>query len=260
MSGWIVTGIIAVPFIVLAIFMLNGKGAFLIAGYNTMGRDKKALYNEKAVCKAVGKLLLVLTALMFLFPLAMQLDAMWLFWVAFALFMVVSIGFAIYANTGNRYRIAGVTGVAGVRAPMTQGKKVAIVVSVGITVLVLIGMGLMFFFGERDPIIHIQNNSIQISAMYGLTIDNSDIAEINLINQSMRDIGVGARTNGYGGFGEALKGNFSSASHGQVLLFVYSSSSPTIQIVRSNGVDIFLSFRNNETTMNIYQELSTVIS
>jgi len=190
----------------------------------------------------------------------MQLDAMWLFWVAFALFMVVSIGFAIYANTGNRYRVAGVAGVPCVRSPMTQGKKVAVIISIVITVLVLVGMGLMFYFGERDPVIHINNNRIQISAMYGLTVDTSDITAITLINQSMRELGVGARTNGYGGFGQALKGNFSSASQGQVLLFVYASSSPTIQITRTNGVDIFISFRNNEATRNVYRELTAAIS
>ena len=32
MTVWIVTGAIAAPLIILAIFLLNGKGAFLIEG------------------------------------------------------------------------------------------------------------------------------------------------------------------------------------------------------------------------------------
>jgi len=260
MFGWIITGFIAIPFIILAIFLFNGKGAFLIAGFNTMSRDNRAQYNEKAVCRAVGKLLLIMTALMFLFPLAMQLEAMWLFWVAFSLFMVVSIGFAIYANTGNRYRVVGVSAAPGVRSPMTQGKKIAIIISIVITVLILIGIGLMFYFGEKDPVINIHGNSVQISAMYGLTVDFVDISDVILVEKSMRDIGVGTRTNGYGGIGQALKGNFNSTSQGQTLLFVYASSTPTIQIVRSGGVDIFISFRDGDAARSVYQKLAAAIS
>ena len=43
---------------VMAIFLLNGKGAFLIAGYNTMPSAKKARYDEKALCRCTGWLLL----------------------------------------------------------------------------------------------------------------------------------------------------------------------------------------------------------
>jgi len=104
MFTFIITGAIAIPFIILAIFLLNGKGSFLIAGFNTMSDDKRAAYDEKALCKAVGWLLIAIVVLMFLFPLAMVLEAMWLFWVAFVLVFVLTIGFAIYANTGNRFK------------------------------------------------------------------------------------------------------------------------------------------------------------
>ena len=104
MAGWIITGVIAIPFIVLSIVLLNGKGAFLIAGYNTMSEEKRATYDEKALCKAVGWLLIIITVLMFLFPLAISLQQMWLFWVSFILLFALTIGFAIYANTGNRFK------------------------------------------------------------------------------------------------------------------------------------------------------------
>jgi len=257
MFGWIITAAIAVPLIILAVFLFNGKGAFLIAGYNTMSSDKRASYNKLALCRAVGTLLLILSALMFLFPLAMQLDAMWLFWVAFALFMIVTFGFVLYTNISKKFRVVAAPGV---RMPLTQGKKVGIAISVGLTVLLLIGLGFMFYYGEKDPVITVHRDSVQISAMYGLTVNFTDISDVLLIEDSMRDIGVGTRTNGYSGAGHALKGNFRSSSQGQVLLFVYASSSPTIQITRSGGVDIFISFRDNETTRNIYTELAAAIS
>jgi len=259
MSTWIITGIIAIPFLVLAVFLLNGKGAFLIAGFNTMSDEKKAAYDKKALCKAVGVLLIVLSVLMMLFPLAIELNAMWLFWVIFALFMVITIGFAIYANTGNRFRkdpAAIDPDKNGESQPVTRGKKTVIIISVIVTAVILIAVCVMFYFGERDPAVTVHDDGIHISAMYGLTVEKSDIAEITLINKSMIEIGIGIRTNGYGGIGNALKGNFNSPEHGNHLLFVYASTSPTIHITRKHGSDIFISFRSSEMTGEIYRKIS----
>jgi hypothetical protein len=91
--------------------------------------------------------------------------------------------------------------------------------------------------------------------MYGLTIDFSDITDISLIEKSMRAIGVGTRTNGYGGFGETLKGHFKSIGLGETLLFVRSKSSPTIRIKRNGAKDVYISFRNGEDTERVYREM-----
>jgi len=263
MFGWIITLVVALPFVVLAVFLFRGKGAFLIAGFNTMSDSKKAEYDEKALSKAVGKLLLVLALLMFLFPLAISLEAMWLFWVSFALFMVVTFGFVIYANTGNRFRKAGagesVEGAAE-RNPMTKGIKIAVIIGIVFSVLILAGIGIMFYFGEKDPNVSVGDGYVKIDAMYGLTVNFSDIKEVNLFDRNMHDIGIGRRTNGYGGFGQALKGNFSSAENGTKLLFVYADSAPTIHIVRTAGADIFISYRNSETTRTIYSQITSAVS
>lgn len=91
--------------------------------------------------------------------------------------------------------------------------------------------------------------------MYGVEIDFSEIIDISLIEESMSDIGIGIRSNGYGGFGGSLKGNFKSDSIGDTLLFVYAKSSPTIKIERANKKDIYISFRNGEKTEELYTEL-----
>jgi hypothetical protein len=61
-------------------------------------------------------------------------------------------------------------------------------------------IGIMSYYGSKDPIVDIRDRDIQIKKMYGLTIDLSEIADISLIEKSMDDIGIGTRTNGYGGF------------------------------------------------------------
>ncbi|WP_421616750.1 DUF3784 domain-containing protein [Brevibacillus sp. TJ4] len=57
MNGAIVTFVILIPFLILAIFLSKGKGASLLAGYNTMSDNKKAEYDEVALCKFMGKIM-----------------------------------------------------------------------------------------------------------------------------------------------------------------------------------------------------------
>lgn len=263
MTTWIALGAIAVPMLVLAIFLLNGKGAFLIAGYNTMSKEEKATYDTKALCKAVGKLLIILTALMMLFPLTQYVESMWFYWVVFILFMAITIGFAVYANTGNRYRInVDPNAPAGPaeRKPMSRVKKVLIFIGILFSIQICIGVGIMIYQGERDPVVSVYEDAVRIRALYGLDVNFSNIDEITLIDKSMREIGIGRRTDGYSSGGQALKGNFNSDATGHQLLFVYSGSSPTIQITRTRGPDIFISFRDPATTEATYRTISTIYS
>ena len=49
-----------VLFLVLGLTFSRGKGAFLIAGYNTASKAEKARYDEKALCRFMGKIMFAL--------------------------------------------------------------------------------------------------------------------------------------------------------------------------------------------------------
>jgi len=263
MLGWIMIGAIAIPFITLGVFLINGKGAFLIAGYNTLNDNDKATYDTKALCRAVGWLLISMAVLGMIFPLATRLEIMWLFLAALIPFIALPFGFAIYANTGNRFKIKTDPSspiVKAERKPMTRGKKAALAIGIILSVQMLIGIGVMIYRGERDPVVSIYGDTVRISASYGRDINFIQISEITLIEKSMGEIGIGIRTNGYGGFGQALKGYFNSTEHGQQVLYVYSGSSPTIKITQTTGFPIFISYRNPADTTATYLELSAAFS
>ncbi|NYB75302.1 DUF3784 domain-containing protein [Sedimentibacter hydroxybenzoicus DSM 7310] len=256
-------GIIVVPLVIMAIFLLNGKGAFLIAGYNTSSEKEKSKYDEKALCRFVGWLLLGISFGMMIIPIGIYLDIAWL--PNFAIFIIIfgSIGAVIYANTGGRFYknteldLSIADENASSKAATYKAKIIVIIV---ISVLSLIALGILFYQGGKDPVINILDESIQIKAMYGLSIDFIDITDISLIDKSMSEIGVGRRINGYGGNGEALKGNFKSDNLGETLLFVQSKSTPTIRIERDGGKPVYISFRNGETTETLYHEMMSTIS
>ena len=102
--GWIINGGIIALFAVLGILMLRGKGAFLIAGYNTMSEAEQNAIDEKRLCAFIGKLMLALAGCWCVVTLLEALGQKTLFWVAVAAFLAITFGAVIYANTGNRFR------------------------------------------------------------------------------------------------------------------------------------------------------------
>ena len=93
--------LIALPFFILAAFLWCGKGSWLIAGYNTSSKDKKDQYDEKALCRFVAKLMLVVAA--FMVALAFINNGFVLIALV-VIFLVFIFGAVIYANTGNRFK------------------------------------------------------------------------------------------------------------------------------------------------------------
>ena len=91
-------------FLLLGLVFSRGKGAFLIAGYNTASREEKAKYDEKALCRCMGKLMFALAGTWAPIALSALLGRMWLLWLGLGLFLVVCFGGVIYMNTGSRFR------------------------------------------------------------------------------------------------------------------------------------------------------------
>jgi len=56
--------ILALLCLVMSVFLFMGKGAWLIAGYNTMPREEREQYDTKKMCRAVGVVLVVCALLL----------------------------------------------------------------------------------------------------------------------------------------------------------------------------------------------------
>lgn len=61
--AWMVWAVI-ITLAVISAVLLSGRGAGLIAGYNTSSKEKKALYDEKKLCTVVGAGMSVVTVLL----------------------------------------------------------------------------------------------------------------------------------------------------------------------------------------------------
>ena len=97
-------GIIISLFIVLGIIFSCGKGAFLIAGYNTASKEEKSRMNEKLICKYMGKVMFMVAGCQLIIALGTILEILPLVIIGAVLIFVLAVGAVIYANTGNRFK------------------------------------------------------------------------------------------------------------------------------------------------------------
>jgi hypothetical protein len=56
----IITAAVLLPLLIISVILLCGKGAFMIAGFNTMPKDEKEKYDIKKLCKFIGLMLLLI--------------------------------------------------------------------------------------------------------------------------------------------------------------------------------------------------------
>ena len=103
MGGGIALLIGTIPFLILGIVFSKGKGADLIAGYNTLPESEKEKYDKIAMCKFMGKIMYGICVIMLLFAVSEIIDNQMLFISSFILFTVLILFTVIYTNTGNRF-------------------------------------------------------------------------------------------------------------------------------------------------------------
>lgn len=99
--------ILALLLVIVSIFLFCGKGAWLIAGYNTASQEEKAQYDEKKLCRGGGVFLLVcgvLVGLMAFFIHGVETGAMaetailYFTWVFLAVLLLSIIWLFRYTN------------------------------------------------------------------------------------------------------------------------------------------------------------------
>jgi len=247
----------------MSLVLLNGKGAFVIAGYNLMSKKEQAKYDEKALCRATGMCVLWITCCMALLVLGIISETTWI-----GILVVTVVVFWIYVNTGNRFHKKGDVeekrGESFLDRTLYSRSVQNYIGWLG-AIAVFGGLALAFatpvllFTGEQEPTVEIIDSGIKISGRYGLKIDFTEITDISLMESTISSIGLTRRTFGYG-TSTTQKGYFRSNIYGSVLLFTRTNSSPTIHIEREGKADVFLNFSNNEATRTLYNDMKTAFA
>jgi len=96
--------IIIALLIVLGIFLISGKGSFLIAGYNAKSEEELEGYDTVAVCKYMGKIMFSLSFSMMFWVLGDVYKLTWLDVLGVVLFVGIITFHFIYANKWSRFK------------------------------------------------------------------------------------------------------------------------------------------------------------
>ena len=104
MVGAIISLIGFIAFLIFSIFLSKGKGAFLIAGYNTMSNSEKDKYDEISLCKFMAKIMYGICFSILLWGLSDMLEIQILFIFGLILFLSIIVFAIVYSNTGNRFK------------------------------------------------------------------------------------------------------------------------------------------------------------
>lgn len=99
-----ITAFLGAVIIAISVVMMCGKGAMLIAGFNTMPKKEREKYDVRALCKFVGGILLPVGITMPAVFLGGFYKLNWLIYLVIAIDVAIVIFAIVYANTGNRFR------------------------------------------------------------------------------------------------------------------------------------------------------------
>ena len=93
-----------VLFLVLGLVFRSGRGASLIAGYNTASEKEKDKIDEKKLCRYTGNLMFILAGCQIVFVFSMLLKSRMLLWIGVIAFLVSVFGGVVFLNTGDRLK------------------------------------------------------------------------------------------------------------------------------------------------------------
>ena len=102
---FIMPGVGFLLLLAIGLFLIlgKGKGAMMIAGYNTMRKEKREKYDAEALSRFVGWLAIAAAALMVPVTAGEYFGIRWLYVGGIALTFALLIAGVVYVNTGGRF-------------------------------------------------------------------------------------------------------------------------------------------------------------
>ncbi len=237
------------PLILIGSYLLTGKGSMAVSGLNTASPENLAKMNVKAVTKAVGAIVIVLSLMIYLLVKASQFDKMY-FWIIFAGIFAFTIAALIYVNTAERFKRRPGDPEQEEFKPLSRKAILVIAVS---TIALLSVTVLLTFSGSVNVSVGDTHLSVD-SFMVNESIAYSDISEVEIIDGFQ----AGQRIMGFGGF-SIQSGEFSNDIFGDYTLAKYTHVGKVVAVHHSGGVLVF-NQDSDASTLAVYDILTAKIS
>lgn len=230
-------------FIAIGLAVHVFKWYFLISGYNTMSKEKKANVDIKSLGRLIGIYSYVNGGAFIMMGILHALEQKLGMTPIIIFFGISTVYLLIKAQKydGNIYDENG---------KLRKGAEKQLVVSVGIAVVTFIFVAVLMFFSLQPTKVTFLEEGIQIHGMYGEVYSWESIEDVELIEELPN---IEMRTNG-SALNSSLKGHFRTTEFGSVKLFVNTQKPPFIYLKTDNGITIF-NMENKDETEGIYEEI-----
>jgi len=235
--------IIGVFFIVIGLLVHVFKWYFLISGYNTMSKEKKANVDTEGLGRLMGMYSYVNGGVFIVVGVLHVLGQKLVLTPAIVFFCISTVYLLIKAQKydGNIYDENG---------KLRKGAWKQFALPVGIIFVTLIFVAALMFFSSQPTKVTILEEGIQIHGMYGDVYTWDSIEAVKLMEELPA---IEMRTNG-SALGSNLKGHFRTRELGSVKLFVNTQKPPFIYLETDDGVTIF-NMNNSDETLEIFREI-----
>ncbi|MDP3387560.1 MAG: DUF3784 domain-containing protein [Eubacteriales bacterium] len=234
-------------FIAIGLAVHVFKWYFLIAGYNTMSKEKKANVDTEGLGRLMGVYSYVNGGVLIVMGVLHALGLKPVLTPVILIFGITTVYFLIRAQKydGNIYDKSG---------NLIEGAWKQFALPVGTVVVTLIFVVILMFFSSQETKVTFLEEGLQIHGMYGEIYSWESIDTVKLMEELPT---IEMRTNG-SALGSNLKGHFRTTELGSVKLFVNTQKSPYIYLESDEG-DIILNMKNEDETQKVFEEILRII-
>ncbi|CZQ84732.1 DUF3784 domain-containing protein [Trichococcus ilyis] len=235
--------ILGIFFIGIGLAVHVFKWYFLISGYNTMPKEKKANVDTAGLGRLMGIYAYINGGVFIFMGVLQALGFKPVQTPAFVFFIISTVYLLVKAQKydGNIFDQDG-------KIRKGAGKQLA--VPAAITVVTFIFVAVLLFFSSRSTEVSVFEEGIEIHGMYGEVYTWETIESVELKEELPT---IEMRTNG-SALGSNLKGHFRTRELGSVKLFVDAQEPPFIYLETDGGITIF-NLENADETKGIFEEI-----
>ncbi len=235
--------LLGIFFIFMGLSVHVFKWYFLISGYNTMPKEKKANVDTAGLGRLMGIFGYFNGGVSLIMALILALGFKPIHTVAIVIFVISTVFLLIKAQKfdGNIYDKDG---------KLRKGAFKEFIIPVVIGVVTLVFVGVLLFFSSQSTKVTVLEEGLEIQGMYGDVYTWESIRYVELIEELPT---IELRTNG-SALGSNLKGHFRTTELGSVKLFVDTSKPPFIYLETDEG-NIIFNLENEKTTREMFEEI-----
>jgi len=239
-------------FILIAIVVGVFKQTWLIAGVNTMPKEKLAKMDLDYMAKYFGLFFGIFGGMIILGVfICTYLNMMNYFHRFMPIAIFAFCGFIIlYFNVIKRKRIYNKMDTSQTQPMDVTTKKWRRLIPIAIVVPV----GLLIYFGYKEPKVQIDANAFILKGLYGINLPFSEIVEADTIVWSKMPA-ISIRTNGIS-LNKVNRGKFRTVDSEKVHLSIHRGVSPVIRIVEQDGSVYYINRKNATETRQIFKKLN----